>query len=133
VAVAQFEPPTQVLETEPSIDPARLALDHAQVAEQLPARPGVALEVRERTVDAFVSAPPRLASALFPESTRGARDAQLLFLADRLGFAVERVARVAYVAELGEWIREGRKLRADSWVGYNSFRHTCATVLFRRG
>ena len=25
------------------------------------------------------------------------------------------------------------KLRAESWVGFHTFRHTCATILFRRG
>jgi integrase len=45
-----------------------------------------------------------------------------------------RVLKPAAVeAGLGDWVREGRKLRADTWVGFHSFRHTCATVLFRRG
>ncbi|MEX2646089.1 MAG: tyrosine-type recombinase/integrase [Gaiellaceae bacterium] len=39
----------------------------------------------------------------------------------------------AVEAGLGEWVRQGRKLRADSWVGFHTFRHTCATILFRRG
>jgi len=26
-----------------------------------------------------------------------------------------------------------RKLRADTWVGFHTFRHTCATIRFRRG
>jgi hypothetical protein len=29
--------------------------------------------------------------------------------------------------------RVNGKLRAESWVGFHSFRHTCATILFRRG
>jgi hypothetical protein len=45
-----------------------------------------------------------------------------------------RVLKPATVeAGLGEWVREGRKLRAESWVGFHTFRHTCATILFRRG
>ncbi len=28
---------------------------------------------------------------------------------------------------------EKQKRRADTWVGFHTFRHTCATVLFRRG
>lgn len=36
-------------------------------------------------------------------------------------------------AGLGEWVRDGRRLRAESWVGFHTFRHTCATILFRRG
>lgn len=43
-------------------------------------------------------------------------------------------------AELGrgrprqKWMRgEWGELRAASWVGFHSFRHTCATILFRRG
>ena len=39
----------------------------------------------------------------------------------------------ADVVGLGEWVRERGGLRADSWVGFHSFRHTCATILFRRG
>jgi len=34
---------------------------------------------------------------------------------------------------LGEWVRVRGQLRADSWVGFHSFRHSCATILFRRG
>ena len=35
---------------------------------------------------------------------------------------------------LGEWVRdEDGELRASSWVGFHAFRHTCATILFRRG
>jgi Phage integrase family len=30
-------------------------------------------------------------------------------------------------------VRDGRKLRAETWVGFHSFRHTCATILFRKG
>jgi integrase len=51
---------------------------------------------------------------------------------------LERVLKPAVVeAGLGHWIevtRKGRKSkRADSWVAFHTFRHTCATILFRRG
>ena len=47
---------------------------------------------------------------------------------------MRRVLKPAAVeAGLGEWVPEGRTLRAESWVGFHSFRHTCATILFRRG
>jgi integrase len=39
----------------------------------------------------------------------------------------------AVTAGLGEWIIEGGRRRADSWVGFHTFRHTCATQLFLRG
>jgi integrase len=45
-----------------------------------------------------------------------------------------RVLKPAAVeAGLGKWVKDGRKLRAESWVGFHTFRHTCATILFRRG
>lgn len=47
---------------------------------------------------------------------------------------MSRVLKPAAVeAGLGEWVRDGRRLRASSWVGFHTFRHTCATVLFRQG
>ena len=37
-------------------------------------------------------------------------------------------------AGLGEWVNDGRgALRAETWVGFHTLRHTCATALFRRG
>lgn len=37
-------------------------------------------------------------------------------------------------AGLGSMVRNGRgALVADSWVGFHTFRHTCATTLFRVG
>jgi integrase len=36
----------------------------------------------------------------------------------------------AVEAELGEWIQGPRVRRAESWVGFHSFRHTTATRLF---
>jgi integrase len=46
-----------------------------------------------------------------------------------------RVLKPAAVeAGLGTWIREGRNgRRAESWVGFHTFRHTCASMLFRAG
>jgi integrase len=50
---------------------------------------------------------------------------------------MRRVLKPAAVeAGLGAWVpdaKDSRKLKADSWVGFHTFRHTCATVLFRRG
>lgn len=47
---------------------------------------------------------------------------------------MSRVLKPAAVeAGLGEWVRDSRTLRAETWVGFHSFRHTCATLLFRNG
>ena len=43
-----------------------------------------------------------------------------------------RVLKPAAVrAGLGAWV--GKPARAESWVGFHTFRHTCATMLFRSG
>lgn len=34
---------------------------------------------------------------------------------------------------IGEWVAAKRGQRAETWVGFHCFRHTCATVLFRSG
>jgi integrase len=47
---------------------------------------------------------------------------------------MSRVLKPAAIeAGLGEWAGEGAQLRADTWVGFHTFRHTCATRLFRSG
>jgi integrase len=47
---------------------------------------------------------------------------------------MRRVLKPATVAAgLGEWVYEDGERRAESWIGFHSFRHTCATILFRRG
>lgn len=47
---------------------------------------------------------------------------------------MSRVLKPAAIeADLGEWVGEGAHLRADTWVGFHTFRHTCATRLFRSG
>jgi integrase len=48
---------------------------------------------------------------------------------------LRRVLKPAAIAAgLGEWVRqEDGRLKADSWVSFHTFRHTCATTLFRRG
>jgi integrase len=48
---------------------------------------------------------------------------------------MSRVLKAAAVeAGLGEWVRDERgELRPSSWVGFHTFRHTCATILFRQG
>jgi integrase len=83
---------------------------------------------------------PNLAQALW--RLRGetqALDAELVFAARdgarlRASNLMRRVLKPAAVeAGLGEWVHHGQELRPDSWVGFHTFRHTCATVLFRRG
>jgi integrase len=34
---------------------------------------------------------------------------------------------------LGEWVWVNGRRRAETWVGFHTFRHTCATILFRHG
>jgi integrase len=83
---------------------------------------------------------PELARALWRlRAESGAGDDELVFTVPG-GARVDasnlmsRVLKPAAVeAGLGEWVRDGRKLRAESWVGFHTFRHTCATVLFLRG
>jgi integrase len=71
---------------------------------------------------------------------RAARaDGELVFTAERGGRLIpsnlmSRVLKPAAVkVGLGEWIIERGRRRAESWVGFHSFRHTCATQLFLRG
>jgi integrase len=73
--------------------------------------------------------------------TAKAGGGELLFTAERGGRIVpsnlmSRVLKPAAVrAGLGEWVRvPGRRQpRAESWVGFHTLRHTCATALFRSG
>jgi len=45
-----------------------------------------------------------------------------------------RVLKPAAVeAGLGEWVNTKKGRRAETWVGFHSFRHTCATMLLRSG
>lgn len=45
-----------------------------------------------------------------------------------------RVLKPAAVrAGIGQWIIDGEKKRAETWVGHHTFRHTCATLLFLNG
>lgn len=45
-----------------------------------------------------------------------------------------RVLKPAAVeAGLGEWVKTKGGQRAETWVGFHSFRHTCATMLLRSG
>jgi hypothetical protein len=47
---------------------------------------------------------------------------------------MRRVLKPAAVAAgLGEWVRDGARRRADTWVGFHTFRHTAATLLFIHG
>lgn len=47
---------------------------------------------------------------------------------------MSRVLKPAAVeAGVGAWITTPRGRRAETWVGFHTFRHTCATVLFRSG
>lgn len=64
---------------------------------------------------------------------------ELVFVADEGGRIdqsnlMSRVLKPAAAnAGVGEWIKTPRGRRAESWVGFHTFRHTCATMLFRRG
>lgn len=63
----------------------------------------------------------------------------LVFVADEGGRIdqsnlMSRILKPAAAnAGVGEWIKTPRGRRAESWVGFHTFRHTCATMLFRRG
>jgi hypothetical protein len=48
---------------------------------------------------------------------------------------LSRVVKPAAVeAGLGEWVvRKGKPRLAETWVNNHTFRHTCETILFRRG
>jgi integrase len=39
----------------------------------------------------------------------------------------------ALEAGLGSWVPTRKGRRAESWVGFHTFRHTCASMLFRAG
>jgi integrase len=71
------------------------------------------------------------------QSQAGRRECDLVFPAERGGRIIpsnlmSRVLKPAAVrAGLGEWV--GKPARAESWVGFHTFRHTCATELFRSG
>jgi integrase len=72
------------------------------------------------------------------KQTRGGDD-DLVFTADRGGRIIpsnlmSRVLKPAAAdAGLGEWIKTRDGRRAESWVGFHTFRHSCATMLFRHG
>jgi integrase len=47
---------------------------------------------------------------------------------------MSRILKPAAVeAGLGEWIQRRGETVPESWVGFHTFRHTCATMLFRSG
>lgn len=47
---------------------------------------------------------------------------------------MSRVLKPAAVrAGVGKWIKTPGGKRAESWVGHHTFRHTCATLLFKNG
>jgi integrase len=68
-----------------------------------------------------------------------AREEDLVFTAERGGRVdqsnlMSRVLKPAAVdAGLGEWVKTPDGRRAESWVGFHTFRHSCATALFRAG
>jgi integrase len=83
--------------------------------------------------------PPELARTLWAHRA-GATDDKLVFSAGggtriRQSNLVRRVLKpCAAAAGLGKMVRtEKGALRAESWVTLHTFRHTCATILFRRG
>jgi integrase len=67
----------------------------------------------------------------------GASDSELVFttetgrMIDQSNLASRVLKPAAVRAGLGDWV--GRPLRAESWVGFHTFRHTAATMLFRSG
>jgi integrase len=69
----------------------------------------------------------------------GAGDDELVFTAGRggrigQGNLIRRVLKPAAVeAGLGEWVETKRGPKATTWVGFHTFRHTCASILFRQG
>jgi integrase len=77
--------------------------------------------------------------ALWNAGAANADPDELVFTADAGGRVdqsnlMSRVLKPAAVrAGVGEWIRTPKGKRAESWVGFHTFRHTCATMLFRRG
>lgn len=83
---------------------------------------------------------PGLARALWArrKATRG-RDGDLVFTAEggtRIDQSnlMRRVLKPAAVeAGLGQWVKTPKGRRAESWVGFHTFRHTCASMLFRAG
>lgn len=83
---------------------------------------------------------PGLAQALWSlRKVTKAADDDLVFTAGggaRLDTSnlMTRVLKPACVeAGLGEWVKTKHGVRAESWVGFHTFRHTCASVLFRAG
>jgi integrase len=110
------------------------------------------LRVRRRFYRGHVDAPksrygkrqlrlsPALARALWElrKESRAADD-ELVFTAERGGRVdtsnlMSRVLKPAAVETgLGEWVMTKNGRRADTWVGFHTFRHTCATILFGRG
>jgi integrase len=47
---------------------------------------------------------------------------------------MSRILKPAAVeAGLGEWVSSKGRRRAETWVGFHTFCHTCATILFRHG
>jgi len=79
-----------------------------------------------------------LAQALW--RLRGTAPDEALVFVTSAGTRVEpsnlmsRVLKPAAVeAGLGEWVYAKGRRRAEVWVGFHTFRHTCATLLFRHG
>jgi integrase len=66
-------------------------------------------------------------------------EGELVFTAERGGRVIpsnmmRRTLKPAAVkAGLGEWVVAAGRKRAQSWVGFHTFWHTCATQLFLRG
>jgi integrase len=114
--------------------------DHAVIDDGQ--RVGGFLHVRRRFYRGRVSSPKsgsmrklkmsvEMARAL--DRLRGDPDG-LVFTADkggRIGASnlMSRVLKPAAVrAGVGEWVKTDRGERAESWVGFHTFRHTCATL-----
>lgn len=78
-----------------------------------------------------------LAQALWEARKERTGDDELIFTSERgrrldQSNLMSRVLKPAAVrAGVGEWVKTKDGERAESWVGFHTFRHTCATRLFR--
>jgi integrase len=87
-----------------------------------------------------VKLPPAVAQPLWQRWADEQPDSDVLVFTSERGERIDqsnlmsRVLKPAAVnAGLGEWVKTPRGRRAESWVGFHTFRHTCATELFRYG
>jgi integrase len=74
-----------------------------------------------------------------PRRETGVGEDDLVFTAERGGridqsnLMSDVLKPAAVEAGLGDWVVAGNRRVARTWVGFHTFRHTCATLLFRNG